>query len=52
MTLVQLRHFVVLANEGSFVQASVVLFLQMLQSITIERHHARFRTGEKCGEEY
>jgi len=27
MTLVQLRHFVVLANEGSFVQASVALFL-------------------------
>jgi DNA-binding transcriptional LysR family regulator len=27
MTLVQLRHFVVLANEGSFVQASVMLFL-------------------------
>lgn len=27
MTLVQLRHFVVLANEGSFVQASVALYL-------------------------
>ena len=27
MTLVQLRHFVVLANEGSFVRASAALFL-------------------------
>lgn len=27
MTLVQLRHFVVLADQGSFVQASAVLFL-------------------------
>ena len=27
MTLVQLRHFVVLADVGSFVQASVALFL-------------------------